>query len=257
MSHAGTSLLILATLAFIASSLGFALHMGTRSVVLPAEDVQRILAAPHFFDEPPAPINLSGLFLHPQDIAMKTLLVMTWAALAYHALRCALSPAPSPAAPTAKTGQTPLIAALALGAVWPWIAPAYPMPGLLLAALTLAGLLRAAMQAQQQGAEIERSSALGFAAGWALLVWLSMLAALLQDRLGMSQPAAAVIAILIGAIAAVSLPLRLGRRLGFSVALVWGLIGVAAATVTTDATIATVTVLAIAIIAVALVRVTT
>ena len=123
--------------------------------------------------------------------------------------------------------------------------------------MTLAGLLRAAMQQQRQGSEVGRSSALGFAAGWALLVWLSMLAALLQDGLGLSQPASAVIAIMIGAIAAVSLQLRLGRRIGFSVALIWGLIGVAAATVTTDATIATVTVLAIAIIAVALVRVTT
>ena len=50
---------------------------------------------------------------------------------------------------------------------------------------------------------------------------------------------------------------KLGRRIGFSVALIWGLIGIAAGTVTTDAAIATVTVLAIAIIAVALVRVTT
>ena len=55
----------------------------------------------------------------------------------------------------------------------------------------------------------------------------------------------------------------LHRRLGYVVIaligfrLIWGLIGVAAGTVTTDATIATVTVLAIAIIAVALVRVMT
>ena len=252
MSRAGTSLLILVTLAFIASSLGFAMHMDSASVGVPAEDARRMLAAPRFFDAAPARIDLSGLFLHPQDMAMKTLLVMTWAALAYHALRCALSPAPA-----RTTGQASLIAALALGAVWPWIAPSHPMPGLLLAALTLTGLLRAAMQDQQQGPDLERSSALGFAAGWALLVWLSMLAALLQDGLGLSQPASAVIAIMIGAIAAVSLQLRLGRRIGFSVALIWGLIGVAASTVTTDATIATATVLAIAIIAVALVRVTT
>ncbi|WP_374637740.1 hypothetical protein [Paracoccus sp. (in: a-proteobacteria)] len=252
MSRAGTSLLILATLAFIASSLSFALHRGAASVGIAPEDAQRMLAAPRFFDAAPAQVDLSGLFLHPQDMAMKTLLVMTWAALAYHALRCALSPAPA-----RRTGQTPLIAALALGAVWPWIAPAHPMPGFLLAALTLMGLLRAAMQDQQHGPDLERSSSLGFAAGWALLVWLSMLAALLQDGLGLSQPAAAVIAIMVGAIAAVSLQLRLGHRIGFSVALIWGLIGVAASTVTTDATIATATVLAIAIIAVALVRVTT
>ena len=35
---------------------------------------------------------------------MQWLLVMTWAALAYHALRCALSPAPMDV-----TGQAPLI----------------------------------------------------------------------------------------------------------------------------------------------------
>lgn len=256
MSRAGTSLLILATLAFIASSLGFALRMDAASVGIPPEDVRLMLAAPRFFDAAPARVDLSALFLHPQDMAMKTLLVMTWAALAYHALRCVLSPAPTPT-PARQTGQAALIAALMLGAVWPWIAPAHPMPGFLLAALTLAGLLRAAMQDQPQGPDLERSSALGFAAGWALLVWLSMLAALLQDGLDLSQPAAAVIAIMIGAIAAVSLQLRLGHRIGFSVALIWGLIGIAASTVTTDTTIATATVLAIAIIAVALVRVTT
>ena len=252
MSRTGAALLIAATLAFVASSLGFALHMGAAAVGIPTDEAARMLAAPRLFDATPSQIDLSGLFLKPQGIGMRALLVMTWAALAYHALRCALSPAPMEV-----TGQAPLIAALALGAVWPWIAPAHPLPGFLLAALTLAGLLRAAMQEQRQGEEIGRSSALGFAAGWALLVWLSMLAALLHDRLDLSQPAAAVIAILIGAVAAVSLQLRLGRRIGFSVALIWGLIGIAAGTVTTDAAIATVTVLAIAIIAVALVRVTT
>ncbi len=252
MTRAGTFLLILATLGFIASSLGFALHMGAGPVGPSADDMARMLASPRFFAAEPERVDLSALFLHPQGIGMKTLLVMTWAALAYHALRSALS-----SAPAGRGGQAPLIGALALGAVWPWLVPTAPLLGFLLAGLTLAGLISAAMQEQYQGHQIERSSALGFAAGWALLVWLSMLAALLQDRLDLSQPAAAVIAILIGAVAAVSLQLRLGRRIGFSVALIWGLIGVAAGTVTTDATIATVTVLAIAIIAVALVRVTT
>lgn len=252
MSRAGLSLLILATLAFIASSLGYALQMHATAVGIAADDAARMLAAPRFFDSPPVPVDLSGLFLHPQGIGMKTLLVMTWAALAYHALRCALRPNPAHEAV-----QAPLIVALALGAVWPWLAPAHPLPGLLLATLTLAGLLRAAMQDQHRGPEVERSSSLGFAAGWALLVWLALLAGLMQDRLGLPQAAAAVIVIMIGAIAAVSVQLRLGRRIGFSVALIWGLIGVAADTVATNATIATATVLAISMIAVALVRVTT
>ncbi|RCW88119.1 hypothetical protein [Paracoccus lutimaris] len=253
MTRTGTSLLILATLGFIASSLGFALHMDAGSVGSSAEGMARMLASPRYFAAEPERIDLSALFLHPQGIGMKTLLVMTWAALAYHALRNALSPAPAGAG-----SQAPLIGALALGAVWPWLVPTAPILSFLLAGLTLVGLISAAMQEQQhQGHQIERSSALGFAAGWGLLVWLSMLAALLQTPLGLSQDAAAVIAILIGSIAAVRLQLRLGRRIGFSVALIWGLIGIAAGTVTTDATIATVTVLAIAIIAVALVRVTT
>lgn len=256
MSRAGTSLLILTTLGFIASSLGFALHMGVGSAALPDDDMAGMLAAPQFFAADPMPVDLSALFLHPQGLGMMALLAMTWAALAYHALRCALLPASGPA-PIFAAAQAPLIGALLLGAVWPWLLPSAPLLGFLLAGLMLAGLLNAAMQEHGQGHETGRSSALGFAAGWALLVWLSILAALLQVHLGLPQAAAAVIAILIGAVAAVSVQLRLGRRIGFSVALIWGLIGVAAGTVTTDATIATVTVLAIAIIAVALVRVTT
>lgn len=252
MSRANAVLLILATLGFIASSLGYALHMNAAATGIAPDDAARMLAAPGFFDDPPVRVDLSGLFLHPQDIALTTLLVMTWVALIYHALRCIRAPAP-----VRQAAQVPLIAALTLGAVWPWIALMHPLPGLLLATLMLAGLLNAAMQDQHRGRKPENSSALGFVAGWALLVWLAVLATLMQDRLGLLQAAAAVIAIMIGSVAAVSLQLRLGRRIGFSVALIWGLIGIAAGTVTTDATIATATVLAISIIAVALVRVTT
>jgi hypothetical protein len=250
MSRASASFLLLITLGFIASSLGFSLHMAAA----PTSDLADMLAAPRFFDpEPPARVDLSAMFLHPDSIGMRALLLTAWAALAYHALRCLIWPARE----GATTGQAPLIAALAVGAIWPWIATAHPLLGLLLAAVMLAGLLAAALQPLQQGDEVGRSSALGFAAGWGMLVCLSGLAALLQEQLGLPQAAAAVIAILIGAIAAVSVQLRLGPRIGFSVALIWGLIGIAAGTVTTDAAIATATVLAIAIIAVALVRVTT
>ncbi len=255
MSRAGASLLLLATLAFIASTLGFALHLNGTS---PAH-LTEMLTVPQLFAEGSPQVDLAGLFLHPRGPGMWALLAMTWAALVYYALRSLIR----------GTGgdDASLIAALALGAVGPWLILSQPLLAFLLSVAMLAGLLAAALRGRggdpapeaERGppAGIARRSVLGFVAGWALLVCLSMLSGLLQMRLGLPQAAAAVIAILIGSVAAASLQLRLGRPFGFSVALIWGLIGVAAGTLTSDISIATATVLAISIIAVVLVRVTT
>ncbi len=71
MSRTGAALLIAATLAFVASSLGFALHMGAAAVGIPTDEAARMLAAPRLFDATPSQIDLSGLFLKPQGIGMR------------------------------------------------------------------------------------------------------------------------------------------------------------------------------------------
>lgn len=275
----GTQLLSVAVLAFIASTLLYALW----PMVAPA-----MPAAQVDWTGLPASggVDLAWLFLHPRDPGMLALLVMVWAGLGYHLLRLWLelrriararraavqgrALAPQLAGPpvpgdllrqhdrdNSLAEHGPLVLGLLAGAAAPWLLAPAPGAGLLLSALMLAGCLGAALRGIRQGAVVKRSSTLGFIAGWALLVCLTVFAGLLQQRLGVPQKLAVSLAMLIGAVAAVKVQLRMPRRTGFSVALIWGLIGIAASTVSTDATIATATVVAIAIIAVALVRATT
>ncbi|ABL70515.1 hypothetical protein EO213_05820 [Paracoccus denitrificans] len=286
MSRAGASLLILAVLVFTASTLLYALRSEPAALPL-AEPGLALSPWQGYPGARPPPVDLPGLFLRPEGLGMAGLLGMTWAALAYHAgrrwferrrMRLARAAAleeerelpPQNAGPPTpghllrlherddSLGEhAPLILGLLAGAIWPWFLRGHPVIAFLLSAAMLAGFLAAALRGIRAGSLVQHSSSLGFVAGWGLLVSFAVFTGLLRDRLGVPQEAAAVIALLIGSVAAVSVQLRLGRRIGFSVAVIWGLIGIAASTVTTDAAIATMTVIAIAIIAVALVRVTT
>ena len=268
MARSGTVLLTLSVLVFIASSLAYALwpHAG----LLPPEPPN-----PWSGLRPvSAPIDPVQLFLKPESLAMSALLGMIWAALAYHVLRIwierhRLAHGRNQAATTAETRkhdpapqdpvseQLPLLVGLLTGATWPWLISAAPVATLLLALLMSLGFLLAALRGWRLGQVIKRSSTLGFVAGWALLLGLSVFAVFVRDRLQVSSAAATTVAVLVGAVAAVSVQLRLGQRIGFSVALIWGLIGIAAGTVGDDAAVATATVVAIAMVAVAVVRVTT
>ncbi|UFM66268.1 hypothetical protein LOS78_09995 [Paracoccus sp. MA] len=287
MSRAGAFFLILAVLAFIASTLLYALLPDQGMTAPIAEPAPALSPWQGLPGARPQPVDLSGLFLRPQGLGMAGLLGMTWAALAYHAFRRGIErrrmrlaraaardaeralPPQSAGPPTPghllrlherddTLGEhAPLIVGLLAGAVWPWLLDSHPLGAFLLSAAMLAGFLAAALRGIRIGGLVQHSSSLGFVAGWGLLVSFAVFTGLLSDRLDVPQEVAAVIALLIGSVAAVSVQLRLGRRIGFSIAVIWGLIGLAAGTVTTDAAIATMTVIAIAIIAVALVQVTT
>lgn len=284
MSRAGPILLLLAVLVFLASSLAYALAPSPPAPAVPGGgDAAALL---HGLPSGRQAVDLPGLLLQPKNPGMMALLGLTWAALGFHAARrlakaermrqARLSPldeaseAPPEVGPPLPRDMLqlhgrddtlqehgPLILGLLAGALSPWLLGAYPLTAFLLSALMLACFLAAALRGVREGLLVHRSSALGFVAGWGLLVCFAAFTSLLRDRLGAPQEVAAVIAMLIGSVAAVSVQLRMPKRIGFSVALIWGLIGIAANTVTTDAAIATVTVIAIAIIAVALVRVTT
>ncbi len=272
---------MLAVLVFLASSLAYALAPAPPAPTVPSSrDAASLLQG---LPAGSQPVDLAGLFLRPGNPGMMALLGLAWAALGYHAARQFLAgtegvrqgigpPAPRdlpahgpqghgpPKHGTQEHGlqeHAPLILGLLAGALWPWLLGGWPLTAFLLSALMLACFLAAALRGVREGGQVQRSSSLGFVAGWGLLVCFAAFTALLRDRLGLPQEVAAVIAMLIGAVAAVSVQLRMPKRIGFSVALIWGLIGIAASTVTTDTAIATVTVIAIAIIAVALVRVTT
>jgi hypothetical protein len=279
MSRVGSQLLTVAVMAFVASTMIFSLW--------PLAPVPEVAQAD--WSGLPSELevtDLAWLFLHPRNPGMLALLAAVWAGLCYHLLRLwleshrvaqarrahahgrALAPhlagPPAPddlvrqhVADNSLVEHGPLILALLAGAIWPWLLEKWPVASFLLSTVTLAGTLAAALRGLRLGRVVNHSSTLGFVAGWALLVCLAIFAELLEQHLGVPETPAVGIAQMIGAVAAVSVQLRMPRRTGFSVALIWGLIGVAASTVSTNATIATGTVLAIAVIAVALVRVTT
>ena len=252
-------LLGIATLVFIASSAILALQMA-RPVLAPLAVETAGLLTPQLPDLPiTRQVSLSDLLLHPHDLGTRGLLLATWAALAYHALRRLYGQPQQPGGMHHRApADAPLVLGLLLGAVWPWLAQDHSLIAFVMALAMLGGFLIAALcRPDGQPPRDRRSSALGFVAGWALLACLSIFASMMQERLGVPQTAAAALAVLIVALAAVSIQLRLGRRIGFSLAVLWGLIGIAAGTVALDASIAMATVLTISIIAVGLVRVTT
>lgn len=254
MSRMGPILLILTVLAFIASTALLALlPVMDPGPVLAASSRDALGAWPDLPSRALAPVDLPSLFLHPDSLALAGLLAAAWLALAHYAgMRWFAPPA---GAVATQRGDGALVVGLLAGATWPWLLPSQPGLALLLAAVMLAGILCAALSGTRDGTGVRHSSALGFLAGWALLVWLAILTASLHTRLGLPSEVTTVLVMLAGLVLAVSVQLRLGYRIGFSVALIWGLIGIGASTMATDAAITTMTVLGIAIVAVALVRV--
>lgn len=166
------------------------------------------------------------------------------------------APEPPPQPLPAPTAEIVFIAiGLLAAAVWPWIFEARPAAGFLLASLTLTGILAGAMLRGWLGERYRPSSSLGILAGWAVLATCAAFASLLERSLGTSDTLAALVSLLILAVAAANIQLHLGSPFGFSVTVIWGLLGLIVATIGSDATVATAAALSITFVGVALVRV--
>ena len=251
MRFASLPLLILTTLAFIASTMLYALRPLTAIAPL-VRDFDQDLS----LDAEARFLDLGGQFLQPDVAATAALLLATWVVLAFHATRRVLERGDAQPQDY-RDADAWLITGLVAGAVLPWIHAAHPLLGLLLCATMLAGFIGAALAVTRLGGQMRHSGALGFAAGWATLACCAAFATFLQVRLGAPVTLAAGVAILIAALAAVHIQLQLGRTISYSIAVIWGMIGLAAGSVAVEAALGTMAVLAIAVIAVALVRVTT
>lgn len=279
MQRAGGHLLIVTTLAFVASLLAYAVF---------AAPPQRMPATDPLSGDPVAGIDLIRLFLQPSNLLTGSLMALSIAALIYHAanrvqetqrlraaeaalrhrlgrrLRAGDAGPPPPRQileqhrrDDSLAEHAPVILALAAGAIWPWLFPRFPLWAFLVAALSLAGFLAAALRGIRHGDLTQKSSALGFAAGWAMLVTFALFIALLQRKLGAPLSLAAMVGLGLAALATLSVQLRLGRTIGFSVAVIWGLVAIAATTVTANTALATLAVMAIAVIVFGLVQAAT
>lgn len=262
---------------FIASGLRFALTPGPAS--MPGEPISAAaaqMAALTSISTPgaaPGPVthsysvDLAGMFLRPDNTALWLLMLLVWAALLIHAckviMRMRVEPAPvrqTPLRLLRTGGDTPLsehaalTLALLFGAAWPWVSAEHPVTGFMLAAAMFALALTAALRGQREGARIRHPQTIGVFAGWATAVTYAAFATLLNHHLGIPAVAATATAIVMCAAAGIIVQLKLGGTFSYSVAVIWSLVGLAAGTMTSDPTIATVAILGIAAMAIVLVR---
>lgn len=262
MRPAGTTLiLMLATLAFVASTSGYALQPvpapPTIEMALPGMGLDAITGAA------PAVPDMVAQFMRPRVPAMLALLVATWLALIYHAASQIFASRKDPSAaiplPRRWSGDHhgALVIGLIAGAIWPWLLTPQPGGAFLLGAVMVAGFVGEALAGVPPAPDGRISASLGFAAGWATLAGCALVATLLHGQFGIPERVAAVIGVTMAALAAVSVQLRLGRTISYGIAVIWGMIGLAAGAVATQAALSMMAVLGIAIIAFALVRVTT
>lgn len=262
MRQTGTSLLVGAVLAFIASLSmhGLADISATPPAIQFDSDLIAALAAQ-------TPVDMVDILLVPRSAASLSLLLVLGCALAYHALRrwdADVAPAYGSKASFARyrpqsslTRHAPLAVGLLAGALWPWLEISRPLTALVLAGIMATGLVVAALAGVRQEGRLRKSAALCFVAGWATLAASAMLASLLQHDLGAPPLLAACLGLSLAAVLTVSVQLRLGRMISYSVAVIWGLIAIAAGAMLDNVGMATLAVLAIAVIAFPLVQVST
>lgn len=159
-------------------------------------------------------------------------------------------------------------AGLALAALWPWVIGPAPLVGLALAAAACTALTLGIAQLPEEppaGAEVQSGSdslsgagahPLAFVAGWVVMAAANALGLVLFG-MGMGLERSILLGLLVAALAAVWVQLRLQPLVTFSVAAIWAMIGIAAVTAGTSITIATACVLGISALAVVVVRMTT
>lgn len=261
MRHSGTFLLVGAVLAFIAS---LSMHGLAVITATPAVQTDSDLIAPIAAQ---LPIDMVDVLLVPRSAASLSLLLILGCALAYHALRrWSVEVAPTDGrrrlmlrrgAEGSVARHAPLALGLIAGALWPWLETSRPLTALALAGIMATGLIIAALIGVRQDGRPRKSAALCFVAGWATLAASAMLASWLQGGLGAPPLLASSIGLTSAAILTVAVQLRLGRTISYSVAVILGLVTIAAGAMLASVGMAAVAVLAIAVIAFALVQVST
>lgn len=250
-------LLVVASIAFVASSAGFAL--------VPNGAYERLL---YWMPYTGVSNSATPAMARPAGGALRLLLLGVWLAVGLHALRAVMAerrigrliarrkgrPLPRP---YMVLGHPPFIVALAAGAIWPWTAANNgPLVPLLFAAVMMACSLWAAIDRRyRQRHNPVFSGTVEVFAGWATVALYSSFASMLIAQLNISVPLAAVVSVLLLMVTVVEVQLRLKSAVAYSFTIIWALIGIAGNAVQSDLTVATAAIAAIAAIAAVLVRV--
>lgn len=213
--------------------------------------------------------GFAGMLLGPVGPVLGGLLVFVWLAALGYALRVTgllhlLLEKSQPFAlhlrfldRIAKVELPALIVAFSAAALLPWIPAESTWLRFVLAMVFFAGATAAALCRVRARPKIAASTSLGLVAGWATIALCTTFSALLHQKFGMSPTVTALLALLICSITAVWVQLQIGAPFAYSLAVIWGLLGIAVATMAANMAIALATVIAITLVSLALVRVTT
>lgn len=208
------------------------------------------------------------LVAQPESAALWVLLGAVWLAMGGHLLRIvilehesrkdAAQPGDGREVPSTlerPTDQVILSAALVAAAIWPWLADASSVMGLLGAAvMAVLAILAALGDTRHRRAHPPRNS-VGLFAGWAVVALYASFAGLVVGDLGLSSALAIIVSVLLLLATAIEVQLRLGPRVGFSLAIICAMIGFASQSLGVDLTATLVAIVAITAIATVMVRV--
>lgn len=192
--------------------------------------------------------NLLGVFAQPTNVILWGLLAAAVTAAILHVVG-RLQERFGPPLPRAM--NLGLLAATAA----PWVINSVPIAGLGLGGLAC-GLLVYGIKTHPAPERGLGCFPIAFLCGWFVMATCASLS-LLAYYMGLGLERAILLGLLAAALASVWIQLRIDRFPSFSLAVIWGMIGLAGETAGTSITIATACVLGISALAVVLVRVTT
>ncbi|MBB1492870.1 hypothetical protein H5395_15345 [Paracoccus sp. MC1854] len=195
-----------------------------------------------------ASMNLLGIMSQPANVILWGLMIAAVAAAFLHVLG-RLQERFGPPLPRA------INLGLLCAATWPWIVNLLPLAGILLAGLACILVVRG-IDNHPAPARGMGLFPIAFLAGWLLMTTCSSLS-LLIHYMGIGLERSILLGLLVAALSAVWLQLKIDSFPTFSLAVIWAMIGLASGTVGYSITIATACVLGISALAVVLVRVTT
>lgn len=234
---------------FVASSAVFLFQ----PVVQSASDVPTVMAP--LAGAPPS-------FAQPQSLALRLLMVTVWIAILAHTLRTVLRQRREAAKPAHAADHTlaehgPLILSLLAAAAWPWAAQVGPVAGLLTAATMMAGALVAVYRGDRDGRRVRQRASVGLYAGWATAATFRAFEGFLALTVGVAPMVAVIAGILLLTLATIRVQLLLGGAIGFTIGVIWVLIGTASGAMAGNVGIVTAAVVGIAALSAVLVKVTT
>lgn len=219
---------------------------------------------PPVFSGPDMPLALAGgqpgarmlpAMMAPVPGALSLLLLVVSIAVVLHALHVLAE------ARSGRAGgldeQGPMIVALCCGAALPLLWPISATGAFIAALAMMLGAMTAMVRGHREGSRVSRLASVGLFAGWALIAGFGAFSLLLTGRLGVMPELAEIVSLVLAVGAAMAVQSRIGSATSFSVAVIWALLGLAAAGIESGTVLAPAAIVGIAAMTLVLARAAT